>query len=132
MAQSGPLVLEREGRVISLEPYAPNIVRVTMSTDKATASGLPGYGFVAQPSAQGWTHERDSEGDDVFRSARMVVRVSPENLPKEKLSQPMPHAGIRAASRENQGSRGLRLSNVPDPVCRAWFWVGSSCPLPHS
>ena len=59
MAQSGPLVLEREGRVISLEPYAPNIVRVTMSTDKATASGLPGYGFVAQPSAEGWTHERD-------------------------------------------------------------------------
>ena len=90
MAQSGPLVLEREGRVISLEPYAPNIVRVTMSTDKATASGLPGYGFVAQPSAQGWTHERDSEGDDVFRSARMVVRVSPESHPKEKLSQPMP------------------------------------------
>ena len=39
MAQSGPLVLEREGRVISLEPYAPNIVRVTMSTDKAAASG---------------------------------------------------------------------------------------------
>ena len=33
MAQSGPLVLEREGRVISLEPYAPNIVRVTMSTE---------------------------------------------------------------------------------------------------
>ena len=90
MAQSGPLVLEREGRVISLEPYAPNIVRVTMSTDKATVSGLPGYGFVAQPSAQGWTHERNSEGDDVFRSARMVVRVSPENLPKEKQSQPMP------------------------------------------
>jgi alpha-glucosidase/alpha-D-xyloside xylohydrolase len=90
MAQSGPLVLEREGRVISLEPYASNIVRVTMSIDKAAASGRPGYGFVAQPSAQGWTHERDSEGYDVFRSARIVVRVSPENLPKEKLSQPMP------------------------------------------
>lgn len=90
IAQSGPLVLEREGRVISLEPYASNIVRVTMSIDKAAASGRPGYGFVAQPSAQGWTHERDSEGYDVFRSARIVVRVSPENLLKEKLSQPMP------------------------------------------
>ena len=41
MAQSGPLVLEREGRVISLEPYASNIVRVTMSIDKAAASGRP-------------------------------------------------------------------------------------------
>ena len=58
MAQG--LVLEREGRVISLEPYAPNILRVTMSTDRAAATGAPGYGFVAQPSAEGWTHERDA------------------------------------------------------------------------
>ena len=91
MAQSGPLVLEREGRVISLEPYAPNIVRVTMSTDKAAAYWRSRV-WVRRPSLrrEGWTHERDSEGYDVFRSARMVVRVSPENLPKEKLSQPMP------------------------------------------
>ena len=34
VAQSAPLVLERDGRVISLEPYAPNILRVTMSTDQ--------------------------------------------------------------------------------------------------
>ena len=39
MGQSGPLVLEREGRVISLEPYAPNILRVTMSIDRAAATG---------------------------------------------------------------------------------------------
>ncbi len=80
MAQSGPLVLEREGRVISLEPYAPNILRVTMSTDRAAATGAPGYGFVAQPSAEGWAHERDGEGYDVFRSARMVVRLAPGDL----------------------------------------------------
>ena len=48
MAQSGPLVLERNGRVISLEPYAPNILRVTMSIDKAAATGAPGYGFVGK------------------------------------------------------------------------------------
>ena len=76
--------------MISLVPYAPNILRVTMSTDKAAATGAPGYGFVAKPSAEGWTHERDAEGDDVFRSARMVVRVAPGDLPAEKLPQPMP------------------------------------------
>ena len=76
MAQGGPLVLEREGRVISLVPYAPNIVRVTMSIDKAAAAGDAGYGFVAKSSAEGWTHERDAEGD-VYRSARMVVHVAP-------------------------------------------------------
>ena len=47
MAQADSLVLERDGRVISLVPYAPNILRVTMSTDKAAATGAPGYGFVA-------------------------------------------------------------------------------------
>jgi alpha-D-xyloside xylohydrolase len=90
MAQNGALVLEREGRVISLEPYAPNIVRVTMSNDMAASTSAAGYGFVAKPSAQGWTHERNPEGDDIFRSARMVVRVSPGNLPKDELPQPMP------------------------------------------
>ena len=53
IAQSGPLVLERDGRAISLEPYAPNILRVTMSTDRAAATGAPGYGFVAQAFSGG-------------------------------------------------------------------------------
>ncbi len=90
MAQSGPLVLERPGRVISLEPYAANIVRVTMSTDKTAATGNPGYGIVATPSSDGWTHERDAEGYDVFRSVRMIVRVAPANLPEDQQPKPMP------------------------------------------
>ena len=88
--QNAPLVLERDGRVISLEPYAQNILRVTISMDAAAAKSAPGYGFVASPSADGWTHERDAEGEDVFRSARMVVRISPENLPTDKLPQRFP------------------------------------------
>src|SRR5271156_2943443 len=51
VAQSGPLVLERAHGVISLEPYAPNILRVTMSTDQAGATATPGYGFIAKASA---------------------------------------------------------------------------------
>ena len=50
IAQSAQFLLERDGRVISLVPYAPNIVRVTMSTDTAAATSAPGYGFVAKPS----------------------------------------------------------------------------------
>jgi alpha-D-xyloside xylohydrolase len=89
MAQSDPLVLQRDGRVISLAPYAPNIVRVTISTDATAGTSDPGYGFVGEPSAAGWTHERDAEGD-VFRSARMAVRVAPDNLTGDKLPKPMP------------------------------------------
>ncbi|HWF66450.1 MAG TPA: TIM-barrel domain-containing protein, partial [Acidobacteriaceae bacterium] len=83
-AQEGPLVLQRDGRVISLVPYAPNIVRITMSTGKAAATSAPGYGIIARPSTEGWTHERDAEGYDVYRSDRMVVRISPENMPAPK------------------------------------------------
>ncbi len=86
-AQNGRLVLEREGRTISLEAYAPNIVRVTISIDKAAATSAPGYGFIAKPSAEGWTHERDVEGAEVFRSVNMVVRVAPADSP---MPQPMP------------------------------------------
>lgn len=90
MAQNSPIVLVREGRVISLEPYAPNILRVTISTDGAAAKGAPGYGFVASPAAEGWVHERDAEGGDILRSARMTMRLGPETLPREKQPRTMP------------------------------------------
>jgi len=90
MAQNSPFVLVREGRVISLEPYAPNILRVTISTDAAAAKGAPGYGFVASPAAEGWVHERDAEGGDILRSVRMTMRLGPETLPKEKQPRTMP------------------------------------------
>ena len=76
-AQSGPFVFELDGRVISLAPYAPNILRVTMSWNKAAAMNGPGYGIIAEPNAEGWTRDKDTEGNDVYRSARMVVRLAP-------------------------------------------------------
>jgi alpha-D-xyloside xylohydrolase len=112
LAQDGPLVLEREGRVISLVPYAANIVRVTISTGLAAASNDPGYGFVGKPSAEGWTHERDGEGD-VFRSARLTVRVSPENLPRERQPKRMPLDALNNQLRDVYfgGGGGHRAAN---------------------
>jgi alpha-glucosidase/alpha-D-xyloside xylohydrolase len=109
-AQGGSLVLERAGRVVSLVPYAPNILRVTMSVDKAAATGAAGYGMIGTPSAEGWTHERDSEGNDVFRSSKMMVRVSPADLPKDKLPQPMP---LDAVNMELRG-RYFEMGSNPD------------------
>src|SRR5437016_2998835 len=106
VAQDGPLVLERDGRVISLEPYSPNIVRVTMSIDRTAATGAPGYGFAAKPSSTGWTHERDADGNDVFRSAQMVVRVAPGDLPKDKLPQQMPLDALNMQLREHYFGAG--------------------------
>jgi alpha-D-xyloside xylohydrolase len=74
-AQTSQIVLDRDGGTIVLEPYAPNIVRVTLSLQKEPATAAPGYGFVANPSAQGWSRQQNA-GDDVYRSDRLVVTVA--------------------------------------------------------
>lgn len=71
------LTLERGKASVVVEAYAPNIVRVTMSLDKARAMMGPGYGITAKPEAAGWTAETDESGD-VLKSSRMVVDVAPQ------------------------------------------------------
>jgi alpha-D-xyloside xylohydrolase len=74
-AQPTAVVLERDGSTIVLEAYAPNVVRVSLSLDRKEALAGPGYGFVAAPADQGWTHEKTPDAD-VYRSPRMVVTVA--------------------------------------------------------
>jgi alpha-D-xyloside xylohydrolase len=75
-AAEGPqTVLARDGSTIVLEPYAPNIVRVTLSLEKDQATAPPGYGFIAPPSTGGWTYRRDARGD-VYSSPRLTVTVA--------------------------------------------------------
>ena len=74
-------VFERDNRVILLEPFGLNIVRVTLSSQKAAALAPPGYGIVAAPSMTGWTREQDSEGYGILRSSRMLIRIAPEKQP---------------------------------------------------
>ena len=68
------LELHSPGETIVLEPYAPNIVRITISKDAAAANAGPGYGFVAKPDAESWTAKLSDAGD-VYKSDRMVVTV---------------------------------------------------------
>jgi alpha-D-xyloside xylohydrolase len=74
-------VLERENRTIVLEPYGPNIIRITLSNTKPAAFAPPGYGIIGKSSFDGWNQDHDSSGYDVVHSVRMTVRVAPENLP---------------------------------------------------
>jgi len=85
-AQSNSFILDRENRTVAVEPYGPGIVRITMSADKPAALAKPGYGIVGAPLMTGWTRAQDG-GDEVIRSARLVVRVAPENVPAP---HPMP------------------------------------------
>jgi alpha-D-xyloside xylohydrolase len=68
------LVLDRKGETIVLEPYAANIVRVTISLQREDALGKPGYGFVGAPDAAGWTSSQ-TDLNDIYQSSRMTISV---------------------------------------------------------
>lgn len=99
-AKDGPFLLKRAGRTIAIEPYAANILRITLSTDRAAVTTTPGYGFEAKPSFQGWTHTHDAAGGDVFRSAKMIVHVAPEHPTPSQLPQSLPLDALNRELRE--------------------------------
>src|ERR1017187_1907913 len=116
LAQDNSFVLDRDGGTIFLEPYAPNIVRITLSKTRATATASPGYGFVGTPSPAGWVHERDTDGYDVFRSGRLVVHVSPSHLAESRLPHPMPLDDLNQSLRDHYFGGGPRNGPNEDTV----------------
>ena len=81
-AQADPLaIVDRNGSLVSVEPYAPGIVRVTIATDRVQATTPPGYGIVAKGDAAGWTHRADATGDH-FVSGDLAVTVAAQPWPK--------------------------------------------------
>ena len=76
-AQAPNPAIQRESQTVTVEPYARNIVRVTISTIAAEATAAPGPGLVAQPDGEGWSHATTPDGADVFTSGRMAVTVAP-------------------------------------------------------
>ena len=108
-AQPQSIVLERDGSTIVFEPYAPNIIRVTLSMLKEPATDAPGYGFVARPSAQGWSRQ-----GDVYRSSRLVVTLEP-NHP----GTPLP-TQVDIAKFFNGSARPL-TSLSPLPAAKCWW-----------
>jgi alpha-D-xyloside xylohydrolase len=84
-----------------VEPYAPNIVRVTLSKSQAMATAAPGYGFVGTPSRAGWTRETEADGGEVFRSGRMVVRLNGGEIPEAERPHRMPLDALNQSLRDH-------------------------------
>ncbi|WP_242139524.1 MULTISPECIES: TIM-barrel domain-containing protein [unclassified Sphingomonas] len=81
-AQADPIAtLDRNGSLVAIEPYAPNIVRVTIAVDRGLADAPPGPGPNARADATGWTHRTDPAGD-VFASSGMTLTVAAQPWPK--------------------------------------------------
>jgi len=74
------LVLDRKGQTIVLEPYAPNILRVTLSLQRDNALANPGYGFIADPNVAQWSHSQ-TELNDVYQSSRIIATVERDHPP---------------------------------------------------
>lgn len=72
--------MDRNGSYVSVETYAPNIVRVTISQDRELAAGAPGYGYVAKSDAQGWRHDQKG-GADIFASTALSLEVVAQPWP---------------------------------------------------
>jgi alpha-D-xyloside xylohydrolase len=74
-AEDANLVLHRGNSTIVFEPYAPNIIRVTLSLKEDKALAAPGYGFLAKPAPESWAHQQADAGDE-YRSSRISVTVA--------------------------------------------------------
>jgi alpha-D-xyloside xylohydrolase len=71
------MTVSRGDVTVMVEPYAANVVRVSISLLKDRATSAPGYGISANPLGSGWTSAANASGD-VLRSARMSVTVAPQ------------------------------------------------------
>ena len=69
-----PIVLERRDATVTLEPYAPNIIRVTMSLKRDAVLAPPGYGISGKPSTEGWNYDH-TDKLDTYHSAQMTVTM---------------------------------------------------------
>ena len=52
-----PMTLSRGEVTVMVEPYADNIVRVSISLGKEDAIAAPGYGVSGKPMPSGWRME---------------------------------------------------------------------------
>jgi alpha-D-xyloside xylohydrolase len=112
LAQSSTrhLELDRTGETIVLEPYAPNILRVTLSLQRNPALAAPGYGFVATPDGKGWSASQTVDAD-VYKSARIVVTVD-----RDRPAGPPPlHTMVDIAKYFNGSTPGAHITfRTPD------------------
>jgi alpha-glucosidase/alpha-D-xyloside xylohydrolase len=110
LAQANGFIVDRENRTIVVEPYGPNIVRITLSSEKPAALAAPGYGITGTPSMTGWMQTQDSDGYDVIRSGRLIVRIAPQDL---SIPHRMPLDALNQSLREHYFGGGPPSGHGP-------------------
>ena len=103
VADAAPLAsLDRNGSIVAVEPYAPNVVRVTIAVDRDQADAPPGDGPNAKSDPAGWTHRTEAAGD-VFSSSALTLTVNAQPWPSAPtqmaryFAPSLPPVGLRIA-----------------------------------
>jgi alpha-D-xyloside xylohydrolase len=144
------LVLERNHATVLVEPYAPNIVRVSVSMLKDEALASAGYGISAGVDSNGWTLQKNEQGDGIVSSGLQVwVDAPPAPRPREGGGSDIgkyfggstPHVGIHIKNGEGNtllDMRGWQMAvpNYKDgtsqinydrrPTDKAFYTVGAT------
>ncbi len=113
-AQSAEIRAERGTATVLIEPYAPNIVRVSMSLRKDDALAGPGYGVAAAPDSAGWVLRSGPHGD-TLESSTLTITLAAQptghgELPETAkfFSGSTPWVGLKIATHD--GNDLLRLN----------------------
>ncbi|MDE2184642.1 MAG: glycoside hydrolase family 31 protein [Alphaproteobacteria bacterium] len=78
-AGAAPLaVLDRNGSYVSVEAYGPNVIHVTIASDKALAEAAPGYGILAEHADNAAFRQTNDAGGDTFASGAMRLHINSE------------------------------------------------------
>src|SRR2546430_17358609 len=72
---------ERNGSFVTVEPFAPNVVHVTIALEPDLIGKTLNYGIVGKSDAAGWSRASGTDGDR-FSSGAMTLTVDPQPWPK--------------------------------------------------
>ncbi len=80
------VILQHGDCTIAFEPYAPNILRVTLSLSRKEALSKPGYGFIAKPDVTSWK-QSEGPGGHVYKSDSMTATFVRRRPPRKLQTQ---------------------------------------------
>ena len=118
--------LQRGEATVRLEPYAPNIVRVTLSLRSADAVAAPGPGILATVAAAGWSATTDAEGD-LLQSPQLQVHVRARRNPRKRRPARRPTSpNSLMAAHHMSASASAPVTASRCSTCTAGKWP---CPI---
>lgn len=123
--ENGRVVMTKDHTTLVLEPFAANIIRVSISRLRGDALAPPGYGVIAKADASGWSLGHTGEGE-TYRSSQLAITIlGPPRRRGPDLPDQAPignYFDSNGASRYGNVALRFRLPDGASPVSlEGWF-----------